>query len=66
MQRAYAGAENNMCVFQIKWEIDVVVQGDMTIQEHAIDIERLWADYDHFLPRTSCKDSECKSGEIRS
>lgn len=66
MRRAYAGVENNMRVFQIKREIDVVVQGDMTIQEYAIDIERLWADYDHFSPRTSCKDPECKSGEIRS
>jgi hypothetical protein len=44
LQRTYAGAENNMCVFQIKREINAVVQGDRTIQEYAIKLERLCAD----------------------
>lgn len=50
LRRTYAGAENNIRVFQIEREIDAVVQGDRSIQEYAIDLERLWADYDHFSP----------------
>mgnify|MGYP000532975194 CR=1 FL=1 len=37
-----------MRVFQIEQEIDVVWQGDRKIQEYAIELERLWVEYDHF------------------
>ena len=40
-----------MRVFQIEQEIDVVWQGDRMIQEYDIEVERLWADYDHFSTR---------------
>jgi hypothetical protein len=30
--------------------------------EYATDLERLWADYDHFSPAACCKDPECKKG----
>jgi Zinc knuckle len=63
LKRIYAGAENNMRVFQIEREIEAVVQGDRSIQEYATDLERLWADYDYFLPIACCKDPECKKGE---
>jgi hypothetical protein len=36
------------------------VQGDRSIQEYATDMERLWADYDHFSSAACCKDPECK------
>jgi hypothetical protein len=55
-----------MRIFQIKREIDAVVQRDRMIQEYAIELERLWADYDHFSSLASYNDLECKSGEIRS
>jgi Zinc knuckle len=38
------------------------VQRDRSIQEYVTDLERLWADYDHFSPVTCCKDPECKRG----
>jgi hypothetical protein len=38
------------------------VQGDRSIQEYATDLERLWADYDHFSSAACCKDPECKRG----
>ena len=53
-----------MRVFQIEQEIDVVWQGDRKIQEYAIDLECLWAQYDHFSHVTSCNDPQCKSKEI--
>ena len=37
-----------MRVFRIEQEIDAVWQGDRMIQEYAIELERLWAEYDHF------------------
>jgi Retrotransposon gag protein/Zinc knuckle len=54
--------ENNLRVFQIEREIETVVQGDRSIQEYATDLERLWADYDHFSSAACCKDPECKRG----
>jgi hypothetical protein len=63
LKRIYAGAENNMRVFQIEREIEAVLQGDRSIQEYAIDLERLWEDYDYFSPIACCKDLECKRGE---
>jgi Zinc knuckle len=63
LKRIYAGAENNMRVFQIEHEIEAVVQGDMSIQEYATDLEQLWTNYDYFSPIACCKDPECKRGE---
>ena len=34
------------------------------IQEYDIEVERLWADYDHFLPVTMWNDPHCKSREV--
>ena len=53
-----------MRVFQIEQEIDDIQQGDRKIQEYAIDLECLWAQYDHFSPVTVCNDLQCKSKEI--
>jgi hypothetical protein len=39
LKRIYAGAENNMRVFQIEREIEAVVQGDRSIQKYATDME---------------------------
>jgi hypothetical protein len=36
------------------------------IREYALELERLWADYDYFSSLASYNDSECKSGEICS
>jgi Retrotransposon gag protein len=63
LKRIYAGAENNMSVFQIEREIEAVVQGDKSIQEYATDLERLWGYYDYFSSIACCKDPECKRGE---
>lgn len=52
-----------MRVFQIEREIEAVVQRDRSIQEYAADLERLWADYDHFSLAACCKDPGCKKGE---
>jgi 1,4-alpha-glucan branching enzyme len=62
-KRIYAGAENNMRVFQIKREIEAVVQEDRSIQEYVTDLERLWANYDYLSSITCCKDPEYKGGE---
>jgi Retrotransposon gag protein len=62
LKRIYAGAKNNMRVFQIEREIEAVVQGDMSIQEYATNLERLWANYD-YSSIACCKDPECKRGE---
>jgi hypothetical protein len=35
----YAGAENNMRVFQIECGIEAVVQGDRSIQKYTTDLE---------------------------
>jgi hypothetical protein len=43
-----------------------VVQGDRTIQEYVIELERLWTNYNYFSPLASCNNPERKSGEIRS
>jgi hypothetical protein len=51
-----------MRVFQIECKIEVVVQGDRSIQKYAIDLERLLADYD-YSPVACRKDPECKRGE---
>ena len=34
------------------------------IQEYAIELERLWAKYDHFSPMTMWNDPQYKSKEI--
>jgi hypothetical protein len=41
LRRIYAGAKNNMRVFQIEREIEVVIQEDKSIQEYGTDLERL-------------------------
>jgi hypothetical protein len=41
-----------------------VVQGDRSIQEYAIYLERMWAYLDYFSPMSSCSDPECKKGKI--
>ncbi|XP_020249902.1 uncharacterized protein LOC109827322 [Asparagus officinalis] len=60
LRRTYDGVGNNMRVFHIKREINAIVQGDRTMQEYATKLEHLWLYHDHFLPRASCKDPECK------
>jgi Retrotransposon gag protein len=62
LKRTYDGVGNNLRVFQIKREIEAIVQGDRSIQEYATDLKRLWTDYDHFSPAACCKDPECKKG----
>ena len=64
LQKTYVGRGNNMRVFQIEQEIDVVWKGDRMIQEYAIELEPLWVEYDHFSPVTMCNDPQCKSKEI--
>jgi hypothetical protein len=39
LKRIYAGAENNMRVFQIEREIEAIVQRNRSIQEYATDLE---------------------------
>ncbi|KAF9672574.1 hypothetical protein SADUNF_Sadunf11G0056300 [Salix dunnii] len=63
LRRTYDGVGNNLRVFQIKREIYAAVQGDKTVQEYSIELERLWLEHDHFSPRASCKDPECKERE---
>jgi hypothetical protein len=62
LKRTYDGVGNNLRVFQIEREIEAIVQEDRLIQEYATDLERLWADYDHYAPAACCKDPECKRG----
>ncbi|XP_020263960.1 uncharacterized protein LOC109839912 isoform X2 [Asparagus officinalis] len=63
LRRTYDGVGNNLRLFQIKREINATVQGDKTVQEYATELKRLWLDHDHFSPRASCKDPECKERE---
>ncbi|KAF9661127.1 hypothetical protein SADUNF_Sadunf19G0035400 [Salix dunnii] len=63
LRRTYDWVGNNLRVFQIKREIYAAVQGDRTVQEYSIELERLWLEHDHFSPRASCKDPECKKRE---
>ena len=53
-----------MRVFQIEQTIDAIWQGYRTIQEYAIELESLWADYDRFTLVTVCNDPQCKSREV--
>jgi hypothetical protein len=62
LKRTYDGVGNNLRVFQIEREIEAVVRGDRSIQEYATDLERLWADYDHFSPAACCRDPEYQRG----
>ena len=62
LMRIYAGIDNTMRVFQIEREIEEVAQRGRSIQEYAADLERLWADYDHFSPTETCMDPNCKKG----
>ena len=62
LRRTYDGVGNNMRVFQIKGEIDATVQGERTVQEYATELERLWLDYDHFLPGLAARTRDVKSG----
>ncbi|XP_078182084.1 uncharacterized protein LOC144575718 isoform X2 [Carex rostrata] len=64
LKRIYAGTESHMRVFQIHQEINAVVQGDRSIQEYSLDLQRLWADLDHFSQVSSCSDQSCKNGEF--
>ena len=41
LKRTYDGVGNIMRVYQIKGEISDVVQGTKTVQEYAIELERL-------------------------
>ena len=43
LQETYA-RRDNMRVFQIEQTIDAIWQGYRTIQEYAIELERLWFD----------------------
>jgi hypothetical protein len=62
LMRIYAGIDNNMKVFQIEREIEEVAQKGRSVQEYAADLQRLWAEYDHFSPPESCMDPNCKKG----
>src|ERR1035438_7843575 len=42
LKRTYDGVGNIMRVYQIKGEISEVAQGAKTVQEYAIELERLW------------------------
>jgi acetolactate synthase regulatory subunit len=64
LKKIYAGAENNMRVFQIEREIEAVVQGDRSIQEYVTDLERLWADYDYFSSIACCKDPDWRRADF--
>ncbi|XP_020258255.1 uncharacterized protein LOC109834633 [Asparagus officinalis] len=48
LRRTYDGARNNLRVYQIKREISALVQGEKTVQEYAIELDRLWLDQGHF------------------
>ncbi|KAF9667772.1 hypothetical protein SADUNF_Sadunf15G0058200 [Salix dunnii] len=50
LRRTYDGVGNSL-------------RGDRTVQEYSIELERLWLEHDHFSPRASCKDPECKERE---
>ncbi|XP_020245089.1 uncharacterized protein LOC109823214 [Asparagus officinalis] len=63
LRRTCDGVGNDLRVFQIEKEINTTVQGERTVQEYAIELERLWLDHDHFSPLASCKDPECKERE---
>jgi hypothetical protein len=56
LKMIYVGTDNNMRVFQIKREIEAVVQGDRSIQEYIIDREQLLVDYNYFPSIAYCKD----------
>jgi hypothetical protein len=52
MMRIYEGIDNNMRVFQIEREIEEVAQKGRLIQEYAANLQLMWAEYDHFSPRS--------------
>jgi hypothetical protein len=60
LMKIYAGIDNNMKVFQIEREIEEVAQKGRSIQEYVANLQRLWAEYDHFSPPESCMDPNCK------
>jgi Zinc knuckle/Retrotransposon gag protein len=62
LMRIYAEIDNNMKVFQIEKKIEEVTQKGRSVQEYAVNLQRLWAEYDHFSPPESCMDPNCKKG----
>ena len=42
LKRTYGGTENHMRVFQIQQEVLAVVQGDKSIQDYSLNLEKLW------------------------
>ena len=64
LKRTYGRAENHMRVFQIQQEIEAVVHGDRSIQDYSLDLEKLWAELDHFSQVSCCIDPSCKSREL--
>ena len=63
LKRTYDGVGNIMRVYQIKGEISDVVQGAKTVQEYAIELERLWLEHDHYRVRPCCSHPTCSERE---
>ncbi|XP_078162734.1 uncharacterized protein LOC144557937 [Carex rostrata] len=63
LKRTYDGVGNIMRVYQIKGEISDVVQWAKTVQEYAIELERLWLEHDHYRVRPCCSHPTCSERE---
>ncbi|XP_078179814.1 uncharacterized protein LOC144573908 [Carex rostrata] len=63
LKRTCDGVGNIMRVYQIKGEISYVVQGEKTVQEYAIELERLWLEHDHFKVQPCCPHPTCSEKE---
>ena len=63
LRKTYDGVGNNLRVYQVKGEIAACVQGERTVQEYAIELERLWLDHDHCTRTLCCPDPACRKTE---
>ncbi|XP_078175183.1 uncharacterized protein LOC144568686 [Carex rostrata] len=48
LRTTYDGVGKNLWVYQIKRKITAMVQEEKTVQEYAIELDRLWLDLGHF------------------
>ncbi|XP_047312938.1 uncharacterized protein LOC124916252 [Impatiens glandulifera] len=63
LKKTYDGVGNNLRVYQVQVEIAACVQGERTVQEYAIELERLWLDHDYCTRTLCCTDPAYRKTE---
>jgi hypothetical protein len=52
--RGFDGVGDNLRFYQILNDIEGCVQGERTVQEYSIELDRLWLDHDYCTRSFSC------------